>query len=72
MNKVAFNMEELALIAATGSKCRSDVVRSISYGIPYTEDELSADIARGCAAKLLAITDDEFAALDLSEAKQFD
>ena len=72
INKIMFDMEELAFIAAADTKQRSEAIKLISNGIPYAEDKLSAEVARSCVTKLLAITDEEFAELDLSEVKQFD
>lgn len=72
MNKTTFCIEELTLIKAAGAKLRCDAVKLISNGIPYAEDEISAEIARNCVTKLLAISDEEFAKLDLSEADILD
>lgn len=72
MRKTTFCIEELAVIKAFRKESRKETINSIFGSFLYADDEFSTELMESCIKKLSILTDDEFAALDLSAADQFD
>ena len=68
MNTV-FTVEESNLISIFASKNRTKVMRDISNAIPHLEDEEMIDLSLRVVDKLKAMTDEEFAKLEIEAAE---
>lgn len=72
MRKTTFCIEELAVIKAFRKESRKETINSIFQNLGYADDEIAVETMESCIKKLSILTDDEFTALDLSTADQFD
>lgn len=68
MNTV-FTVEESNLISIFAGKNRTKVMRDISNAIPHLDDEEMVDLSLRVVDKLKAISDEEFAKLEIEEAE---
>ena len=68
MNTI-FTVEESNLISIFASKNRTKVMRDISNAIPHLEDEEMIDLSLRVVDKLKAMTDEEFAKLEIEAAE---
>ena len=68
MNTV-FTVEESNLISIFASKNRTKVMRDISNAIPHLDDEEMIDLSLRVVDKLKAMSDKEFAKLEIEAAE---
>lgn len=68
MNTI-FTVEESNLISIFASKNRTKVMRDISNAIPHLDDEEMIDLSLRVVDKLKAMSDEEFAKLDIEAAE---
>ena len=68
MNTV-FTVEESNLISIFASKNRTKVMRDISNAIPHLDDEEMIDLSLRVVDKLKAMSDEEFARLEIEAAE---
>ena len=68
MNTV-FSVEESNLISIFASKNRTKVMRDISNAIPHLDDEEMIDLSLRVVDKLKAMSDEEFARLEIEAAE---
>ena len=68
MNTI-FTVEESNLISIFESKNRTKVMRDISNAIPHLDDEEMIDLSLRVVDKLKAMSDEEFAKLDIEAAE---
>ena len=68
MNTV-FTVEESNLISIFASKNRTKVMRDISNAIPHLDDEEMIDLSLRVVDKLKAMSDEEFAKLDIERVE---
>lgn len=68
MNTI-FTVEESNLISIFASKKRTKVMRDISNAIPHLDDEEMIDLSLRVVDKLKAMSDEEFAKLDIEAAE---
>ena len=68
MNTV-FTVEESNLISIFESKNRTKVMRDISNAIPHLDDEEMIDLSLRVVDKLKAMSDEEFARLEIEAAE---
>ena len=68
MNTI-FTVEESNLISIFASKNRTRVMRDISNAIPHLDDEEMIDLSLRVVDKLKAMSDEEFAKLDIEAAE---
>lgn len=68
MNTV-FSVEESNLISIFASKNRTKVMRDISNAIPHLDDEEMIDLSLRVVDKLKAMSDEEFAKLEIEAAE---
>jgi len=64
-----FTVEESNLISIFASKNRTKVMRDISNAIPHLDDEEMIDLSLRVVDKLKAMSDEEFAKLDIEAAE---
>ena len=68
MNTI-FTVEESNIISIFASKKRTKVMRDISNAIPHLDDEEMIDLSLRVVDKLKAMSDEEFAKLDIEAAE---
>lgn len=68
MNTI-FTVEESNLISIFASKNRTRVMRDISNAIPHLDDEEMIDLSLRVIDKLKAMSDEEFAKLEIEAAE---
>ena len=68
MNTI-FTVEESNLISIFASKKRTKVMRDISNAIPHLDDEEMIDLSLRVVDKLKAMSDEEFARLEIEAAE---
>lgn len=68
MNTI-FMVEESNLISIFASKNRTKVMRDISNAIPHLDDEEMIDLSLRVVDKLKAMSDEEFAKLEIEAAE---
>lgn len=68
MNTI-FTVEESNLISIFASKNRTKVMRDISNAIPHLDDEEMIDLSLRVVGKLKAMSDEEFAKLEIEVAE---
>ena len=68
MNTI-FTVEENNLISIFASKNRTKVMRDISNAIPHLDDEEMIDLSLRVVDKLKAMSDEEFAKLEIEAAE---
>lgn len=68
MNTI-FMVEESNLISIFESKNRTKVMRDISNAIPHLDDEEMIDLSLRVVDKLKAMSDEEFARLEIEAAE---
>ena len=68
MNTI-FTVEENNLISIFASKNRTKVMRDISNAIPHLDDEEMIDLSLRVIDKLKAMSDEEFAKLEIEAAE---
>ena len=68
MNTI-FTVEESNLISIFASKNRTKVMRDISNAIPHLDVEEMIDLSLRVVDKLKAMSDEEFAKLDIEAAE---
>ena len=68
MNTV-FTVEESNLISIFASKNRTKVMRDIGNAIPHLDDEEMIDLSLRVVDKLKAMSDEEFAKLEIEAAE---
>ena len=68
MNTI-FTVEENNLISIFASKNRTKVMRDISNAIPHLDDEEMIDLSLRVVDKLKAMSDEEFATLEIEAAE---
>lgn len=68
MNTV-FTVEESNLISIFASKNRTKVMRDIGNAIPHLDDEEMIDLSLRVVDKLKAMSDEEFAMLEIEAAE---
>lgn len=68
MNTI-FTVEESNLISIFASKNRTKVMRDISNAIPHLDDEEMIDLSLRVIDKLKAMSDEEFAKLEIEAAE---
>ena len=68
MNTV-FTVEESNLISIFASKNRTKVMRDIGNAIPHLDDEERIDLSLRVVDKLKAMSDEEFAMLEIEAAE---
>ena len=68
MNTI-FTVEESNLISIFASENRTKVLRDISNAIPYLDDEEMIDLSLQVVDKLKAMSDEEFAKLEIEMAE---
>lgn len=68
MNTI-FTVEESNLISIFVSKNRTKVMRDISNAIPHLDDEEMIDLSLRVVDKLKAMSDEEFAKLEIEAAE---
>ena len=68
MNTI-FTVEESNLISIFASKNRTKVMRDISNAIPHLDDEEMIDLSLRVVDKLKAMSDEEFARLEIEAAE---
>ena len=68
MNTI-FTVEENNLISIFASKNRTKVMRDISNAIPHLDDEEMIDLSLRVVDKLKAMSDEEFARLEIEAAE---
>ena len=68
MNTI-FTVEENNLISIFASKNRTRVMRDISNAIPHLDDEEMIDLSLRVIDKLKAMSDEEFAKLEIEAAE---
>ncbi|MBQ8877895.1 MAG: transposon-transfer assisting family protein [Lachnospiraceae bacterium] len=68
MNTI-FTVEESNLISIFESKNRTKVMRDISNAIPHLDDEEMIDLSLRVVDKLKAMSDEEFARLEIEAAE---
>ena len=68
MNTI-FTVEECNLISIFASKNRTRVMRDISNAIPHLDDEEMIDLSLRVVDKLKAMSDEEFAKLEIEAAE---
>lgn len=68
MNTI-FTVEESNLISIFASKKRTKVMRDISNAIPHLDDEEMIDLSLRVVDKLKAMSDEEFAKLEIEAAE---
>ncbi len=68
MNTI-FTVEESNLISIFASKNRTKVMRDISNAIPHLDDEEMIDLSLRVVDKLKAMSDEEFAKLEIEAAE---
>ena len=68
MNTI-FTIEESNLISIFASKSRTKVMRDISNAIPHLDDEEMIDLSLRVVDKLKAMSDEEFAKLEIEMAE---
>lgn len=68
MNTI-FTVEESNLISIFASKNRTRVMRDISNAIPHLDDEEMIDLSLRVVDKLKAMSDEEFAKLEIEAAE---
>lgn len=68
MNKI-FTVEESNLISIFASKNRTKVMRGISNAIPHLDDEKMIDLSLRVVDKLKAMSEEEFAKLEIEAAE---
>ena len=68
MNTV-FTVAESNLISIFASKNRTKVMRDISNAIPHLDDEKMIDLSLRVVDKLKAMSDEEFAMLEIEAAE---
>lgn len=64
-----FTVEESNLISIFASKNRTKVMRDISNAIPHLDDEEMIDLSLRVVDKLKAMSDEEFAKLEIEAAE---
>ena len=68
MNTI-FTVEESNIISIFASKNRTKVMQDISNAIPYLDDEEMIELSLRVVDKLKAMSDEEFAKLDIEAAE---
>lgn len=68
MNTI-FTVEESNLISIFASENRTKVMQDISNAIPHLDDEEMIELSLRVVDKLKAMTDEEFAKLDIEAAE---
>ena len=68
MNTI-FTVEESNLISIFASESRTKVMQDISNAIPHLDDEEMIDLSLRVVDKLKAMSDEEFARLDIEAAE---
>ena len=68
MNTI-FTVEESNIISIFASKNRTKVMQDISNAIPYLDDEEMIDLSLRVVDKLKAMSDEEFARLEIEAAE---
>lgn len=68
MNTI-FTVEESNLISIFASKNRTKVMRDISNAIPHLDDEEMIELSLRVVDKLKAMSDEEFARLEIEAAE---
>ncbi|KSV58169.1 transposon-transfer assisting family protein [Acetivibrio ethanolgignens] len=66
---IIFTVEESNLISIFASKNRTKVMRDISIAIPHLDDEEMIDLSLRVVDKLKAMSDEEFAKLEIEAAE---
>ena len=66
---IIFTVEESNLISIFASKNRTKVMRDISNAIPHLDDEEMIDLSLRVVDKLKAMSDEEFAKLEIEAAE---
>lgn len=64
-----FTVEESNLISIFASKSRTQVIQDISNAIPHLDDEEMIELSLRVADKLKAMSDEEFAKLEIEAAE---
>ena len=68
MNTI-FTVEESNIISIFASKNRTKVMQDISNAIPYLDDEEMIELSSRVVDKLKAMSDEEFARLEIEAAE---
>ncbi|MBQ2921949.1 MAG: transposon-transfer assisting family protein [Tyzzerella sp.] len=68
MNTI-FTVEESNIISIFASKNRTKVMQDISNAIPYLDDEEMIELSLRVVDKLKAMSDEEFARLEIEAAE---
>ena len=68
MNTI-FTVEESNIISIFASKNRTKVMQDISNAIPYLDDEEMIELSLRVVDKLKAMSDEEFARLEIAAAE---
>ena len=68
MNTI-FTVEESNIISIFASKNRTKVMQDISNAIPYLDDEEMIELSLRVVDKLKAMSDEEFAKLEIEAAE---
>lgn len=66
---IIFTVEESKLISIFASKNRTKVMRDIGNAIPHLDDEEMVDLSLRVVVKLKAMSDEEFAMLEIEAAE---
>lgn len=64
-----FTVEESNLISIFASKNKTKVMQDISNAIPHLDDEEMIELSLQVVDKLKAMSDEEFAKLEIEDAK---
>lgn len=66
---IVFTVEESNLISIFASKSRTQIIWDISNAIPHLDDEEMTELSLCVADKLKAMSDEEFAKLEIEAAE---